>query len=88
MVPLKEASTLNVAKELVNEFFFRYGFALKVLSDNGTQFVSQLMQCLSMVLGFKQMVTPVYHPQSNPVERKNRDLKSMLAIEVCGNHRD
>ncbi|GFW08813.1 transposon Ty3-G Gag-Pol polyprotein [Trichonephila clavipes] len=30
--------------------------------------------------------TPVYSPQSNPVERKNRDLKPRLAILVGDDH--
>ncbi|KFM62693.1 hypothetical protein X975_19850, partial [Stegodyphus mimosarum] len=35
---------------------------------------------------FKLMFTPVYHPQANPVERKNRDLKPRLAILVGDKH--
>ena len=86
--PLKDATAETCAKVLTNEVFFRYGVPRVVLSDNGPQFTGSLMQCLSIAMSFDQNVTPVYHPQANPVERKNRDLKTMLAIQVCGNHRD
>ena len=44
------------------------------------------MQKLAHCLGIDQALTPVYHPQANMVERKNRDLKAQLAIFVGGNH--
>ena len=34
----------------------------------------------------KLNLTPVYHPEANPVERKNRDLKAQLSILVGQNH--
>lgn len=86
--PLKDGNAETCAKALINEVFFRYGVPRKVISDNGPQFTGNLMQCLSIAMGFEQEVTPVYHPQANPVERKNRDLKSILAIQVCADHRD
>ena len=45
------------------------------------------MQKAMFVLGVKQNLTPLYHPESNPVERKNRELKTQLAILVEGKHR-
>ncbi|KAG6461941.1 hypothetical protein O3G_MSEX012944 [Manduca sexta] len=44
-----------------------------------------MQQCMS-VLGVKQNFVPLYHPQSNPAERKNRDLKAMLAYLVEEDH--
>ena len=88
LIPLETGTAENCATALTNEVFFRYGVPRNVISDNGTQFISSLMQCLSLAMGFEQIVTPVAHPQANPVERKNRDLKTMIAIQVCGNHRD
>lgn len=44
------------------------------------------MQKLTYCLGIQQSFTPVYHPQANPVERKNRDLKTLLAIYVQKDH--
>ncbi|GFW05655.1 retrovirus-related Pol polyprotein from transposon 412 [Trichonephila clavipes] len=44
------------------------------------------MQQLCFVLDINQSLIPVYHPQANPVERKNRDLKPRLAMMVGNNH--
>nr|XP_015913202.1 uncharacterized protein LOC107443754 [Parasteatoda tepidariorum] len=44
------------------------------------------MQQLCYILNIDQCLTSIYHPQSNPVERKNRDLKTRLAILVGNNH--
>ncbi|KAF8788039.1 hypothetical protein HNY73_009576 [Argiope bruennichi] len=44
------------------------------------------MQHLCYTLNINQILVPVYHPQANPVERKNRNLKPRLAIMVANNH--
>lgn len=59
-----------------------------VISDNGSQFVSATMQQVCFLLGITQNIIPVYHPEANPVERKNRDLKPRLAILVGHDHTD
>ncbi|GBN48306.1 hypothetical protein AVEN_168892-1 [Araneus ventricosus] len=56
------------------------------VSDNGTQFVSAVMQQLCWLLHIQQEPIPVYHPQANPVERKNRDLKLRLSILIGDQH--
>ncbi|GFV64085.1 uncharacterized protein TNCV_2461121 [Trichonephila clavipes] len=44
------------------------------------------MQQICYLLNIHQSLIPVYHPQANPVERKNRDLKPRLAILVQDKH--
>lgn len=83
---LKEATAVACAKILVEDLFLRYGLPRKIISDNGVQFVSDVMQQVMYILDVKQILTPVYHPESNPVERKNRDLKPQLAILVGDSH--
>ncbi|GFW13001.1 hypothetical protein TNCV_3329331 [Trichonephila clavipes] len=86
LFPLKQATAKECAMTLLNEVFLRYGVPRRLISDNGTQFVSAVMQQLCFVLDINQSLIPVYHPQANPVERKNRDLKPRLAIMVGNNH--
>ncbi|GFU68633.1 integrase catalytic domain-containing protein [Trichonephila clavipes] len=44
------------------------------------------MQQLCYLLNIHQYLIPVYHPQANPFERKNRDLKPRLTILVQDKH--
>lgn len=79
---LVTATAETCATTLINEVFLRYGMPRRVISDNGTQFVSAVMQQVMYTLNIKHQYTPLYHPEANPVERKNRDLKTQLAIMV------
>lgn len=84
--PLIAATAEACARCLIDEVILRFGVPRKVISDNGVQFVSSVMQQVAYCLGFSQNLVPVYHPESNPVERKNRDLKTQLAILAHTDH--
>lgn len=84
---LVEATAEACAKLLIEEVFLRFGLPRRLTSDNGVQFVADIMQHAMFVLGVKQNLIPLYHPEANPVERKNRDLKTQLAILVEAEHR-
>ncbi|GFV85249.1 hypothetical protein TNCV_928801 [Trichonephila clavipes] len=83
---LPNATAKECAITLIEEVLLRYGIPRRFISDNGTQFVSAVMQQICYVLNIHQSLIPVYHPQANPVERKNRDLKPRLAILVQDKH--
>ena len=83
---LKEATAENCAIIVLNEIILRFGVPRRIHTDNGSQFISAVMQKLTFCLGIEQSFTPVYHPEANPVERKNRDLKTQLAIYVGKDH--
>ncbi|XP_011139132.2 uncharacterized protein LOC105182996 [Harpegnathos saltator] len=79
---LKRATAKACARTLTELVILRYGTPSKIISNNGPQFVGAVMQQVSYCLGFSQSLTPVYHPEANPVERKNRDMKTQLSILV------
>jgi hypothetical protein len=64
----------------------RHGIPRRIISDNGPQFISAVLQQVCCTLNISQNLIPVYFPQANPVERKNRDLKPRLAILVGQDH--
>lgn len=80
------ASADAVAKLLIEEVFLRYGTCRRIISDNGVQFVSAIMQKVAVCFDIDMPYIPLYHAASNPVERKNRDLKTTLAILVQNDH--
>ena len=78
--PLRKSQcdTKSIVDKL-KSVFCRWGFPKIIVSDNGSQFTSHLwINCLSSLGINPKHVTP-YHPQANPVERKNRDIKLFLA---------
>jgi len=74
--PLARATAEATAIKLETEIFARFGYPEEVHSDQGTQFVSDIVKGVHQLLGIRTTTTPVYHPQSNPVERAHRDLKA------------
>uniref|UniRef100_T1J2D7 Integrase catalytic domain-containing protein n=1 Tax=Strigamia maritima TaxID=126957 RepID=T1J2D7_STRMM len=56
------------------------GHPSKIISDNGSQFVSTIFRDFCEYRHMKLSPTSTYHPNANPTQRANRDLKIMLAI--------
>ena len=87
-VPLKNIDTISVAEALVG-LFSRVGCPEEILSDCGSQFISDLMKEIYRLLSVKSIHTSPYHPQSNgQVERFNGVLKTMLRKVVVGHPKD
>ena len=77
-VPMKDITSVSVAEELL-KIFSRVGFPKEILSDQGPQFVSDLMKQFHSLCGTKGVRTSPYHPQANGhVERFHGTLKAML----------
>ena len=77
-VPLKSIDAENIAEKLV-EVFARVGIPEEILTDQGSNFVSQLLAELYRLLHVRPIRTSPYHPQTDGlVVRFNRTLKEML----------
>lgn len=87
LAPLKNATAREVSKMFVELIMLRFGSPEVVLTDNGTQYVSKIFQNLAKDWGFKHQVTAPYSPQSNPTERANRVIKTMVSQYVKDDHR-
>lgn len=84
-IPLRNIDSISVAEALVT-IFSRVGIPREILSDQGRQFVSDLMGEVHKLLATKPVFTAPYHPQSNGIcERFNGVLKTILR-KVCTNH--
>ena len=77
-VPLKRIDTETVAEALV-DIYSRLSVPEEILSDQGTQFISDCMKEVCRLLGVTQFTTTPYHPTCNGlVEKFNGMLKKML----------
>ena len=81
-IPLKSLDSESVAEALVS-IFSRLGIPKEILSDQGSNFMSSLMQELCKLLSVKKLKSTPYHPEANGlVERFNGTLKRMLTCFV------
>jgi transposase InsO family protein len=81
--PMADQTAQSVAKNLVQGVISKYGAPDHILTDQGSNFLSQLVQDICRLFNVHQMNTTAYHPQTDGlVERFNRTLCDMLACYV------
>ena len=81
-VPLKTIDTETVAEALVN-IFSRLGVPEEILSDLGTQFVSDCMKEVTRLLSIKQIATTPYHPMCNDLTEKFNGIMKLMLKRLC-----
>ncbi|GFV82581.1 retrovirus-related Pol polyprotein from transposon 412 [Trichonephila clavipes] len=86
IIPLKKASARVIADNFFDNYISRFGAQIKLISDNGPQFISDIFENLSERLGIRHVKTVVYRPQANRTEHVNRDLVQMIANYVNEQH--
>jgi len=86
--PIRNKEAETVAKVHVEQLFCRFGAPVSLLSDQGTEVDSSIMQNVCKLLKIDKLRTTAYKPSTNQVERLHRTLNSILAKTVDWNHRD
>jgi len=88
--PLRVHTAPVVARVLATKFFPRYGTPMKILSDQGPEFESELFQELCRVMEIDKIRTTPYRPSTNSTaDRFHKTLNSMLAKAITqDNQRD
>ncbi|KAI5725494.1 hypothetical protein M8J77_016168 [Diaphorina citri] len=71
-----------IIKFLETDIFSRFGYPKKVISDQGSQFVSSKFEEFCENHGIKHYTTAAYTPRQNPVERKNQNIKNKLRLHL------
>ena len=73
----------EAARVLMEQVVCRHGFMESLISDNGSQYVNEVIAELCAMGRVKHITAPAYHPETNGLtERYNRTLKSMLKMYV------
>ena len=81
--PVANLDTQSFVKCLMDGIVSRFGVPEQLLSDRGTNFVSNLAQSFYDTLGIRKLTSTAYHPQTQGlVERFNATLISMLKTYV------
>ncbi|KAL5004007.1 hypothetical protein ScPMuIL_017463 [Solemya velum] len=85
---LSNQNAETVAECLVS-LFSRVGVPKEILSDQGSNFMSDLMKELCRLLSIKKLSSTPYHPQTNGlVEKFNGTLKTMLKTYAMSESRN
>ncbi|KAJ8914524.1 hypothetical protein NQ315_002797 [Exocentrus adspersus] len=60
----------------------RWGYPERIITDNGPTFRSNMWERFLERNRIEGYVTPVYHQRSNPVERRNQEVKKLLRVHL------
>ena len=87
-VPLKGIRAETVVEAFYENWITRFGVPQVVVTDQGTQFESEVMAELCKRWGVDKRRTCAYHPQANGlVERSHQEIKKMMRC-MLDNKRD
>ncbi|CAB3990520.1 Retrovirus-related Pol poly from transposon [Paramuricea clavata] len=88
-VPMADQKAETVARAFIDNVVSRHGVPVKLLTDQGRNFESELMKEVFKLLGVHKLRTSPYYPQTDgQVERFNRTLKAIISSYVNGHHND
>ncbi|OWZ07023.1 hypothetical protein PHMEG_00020639 [Phytophthora megakarya] len=80
---IEALDTVTFVETMVNEVISRHGVPERLLSDQGSNFISELARSFYETLGIKKLFGAAYHPQTQGfVERFNGTLIGMLKMFV------
>ena len=87
--PIQAQDAETVAREFVRSIILKFGAPEVVLSDQGSNFLSELFRNTCKLLGIKKINTTAFHPESNGgLERGHRVLVEYLRHYVTEDQRD
>lgn len=82
-VPMQDTTALSTARALVHHVLLKYGISEEIVSDNGTNFISETLKEVNKLFKIKRTFSTPYRPQSNgQVERMHRNLGNFLRAYI------
>lgn len=87
--PIPNQRTSTLATTLIEKVFLEFGFPAEILSDRGSNFVSDLFKQILDLFKVRKITTLAYRPQTNGVvERFNHSLVTMVSHFVALDQQD
>ena len=85
-IPMRDEKAATVARLFIEHFVTNFGIPARLITDNGTNFLSITCEELYRSLGIHKSRTTVYYPSSDLVEISNRSILRMLRKFANNNH--
>ena len=80
-IPIPDATASTIAEAFVKRVICIYGTPKAILTDQGQNFLSNLMKQLAKILRIRQFKTTAFHPQSNgSLERWHYSLVEYIML--------
>jgi transposase InsO family protein len=80
-IPIQNATAEAVADAFIKRFICIFGAPLTILTDQGANFMSNLMKRVAKKFKISQVKTTAYHPQSNgSLERSHHSLSEYMKM--------
>lgn len=86
--PVRRKTAAAIINAIENVLCANHGTPGKFVSDNGKEFDNGRVKEYLQECGIEFEKTPIHHAQADPVERVNRDVKTMIAMYVEDNHKE
>ena len=64
-IPIEHQGTVTIAKAFVEEVILKFGIPQMILTDQGSNFMSEVFTNICKLLKIKKIKRTAYHPQSN-----------------------
>ena len=78
-IPIRKQDAETVAREFVTHIILKMGTPKTILTDQGSNFLSEIFKNVCKMLKIKKLQTTSFHPESNgSLERSHRVLKEYL----------
>ena len=88
-VPIPQQDASTVAKVFVEQIILKFGIPQTLLTDQGSNFLSELFANTCKLLRVKRIKTSSYHPETNgALERTHRVLVEYLRCFILENQTD
>lgn len=88
-IPMPNQEAETVAKQFVSEVILKYGTPSELLTDQGSNFLSELFKNVCKLLKIRKVQTTAFHPESNGgLERSHRVLAEYLRHYVQEDQRN
>lgn len=86
LYPIKRANTTTVIRKIFGHYVEKFGKPKQLCCDHGTQFTASKWKQKLNDEGIKLVFSSIRHPQSNIVERVNRELGRFFRTFVKDKH--
>lgn len=87
LYPIKKANAITVINKIFGHYIPNFGKPKKIQCDHGTQFTGARWEKKLTEENIQLIFSSIRHPQSNVVERVNRELGRFFRTFVGENHR-